>query len=414
MVRFDRDGSWRRFGRVVVAGSPLTIFRTTAAAAPVLDAIEADRDVADSPLVERLVHAGAIHPRPGGADGTSDRRHGREAVTIVTPQLGGRATLDGRTTVDDGSHPPIEGASVRLERNCGPAAARNAGRLVVTTPLIAFVDADVELGGESGSWLDRLVLHFDDPRVGLVAPRVMGEPRSSLDLGTAPGRIRAGSRIGYVPGAAIVVRVEAFDDVGGFDEGLRYGEDVDFVWRLDQAGWRCRYEPASAVWHEPRSTWRGRLRQQVGYGTSAAPLALRHPSALTPVRSNGWTTAAWTAVLMRHPVVGLGVAIGSAGVLVPTMRDVPARAAFMLAMTGHLRAGQQYASAVRRVWWPIVAVAAIVSRRARVVLMGAIALDVASTPNDVAYGWGVWRGIVRHRTLRPIVPLLSAWPRRRS
>ena len=35
-----------------------------------------------------------------------------------------------------------------------------------------------------------------------------------------------------------------------------------------------------------------------------------------------------------------------------------------------------------------------------------------SLPTDIAYGWGVWRGIRRHRTLLPVIPRLLAWPPR--
>ena len=96
-------------------------------------------------------------------------------VTIVTPQLGGAVATDGRVVVDDGSRPALAGAAVRDCRpTADPAAARNAGRALVTTPLIAFVDADVTLPPAGSS---ALLPHFDDDRVGLVAPRVIGETR---------------------------------------------------------------------------------------------------------------------------------------------------------------------------------------------------------------------------------------------
>ena len=324
------------------------------------------------------------------------------------------AVADGRVTVDDGSSPPVAGASVRLDRNSGPAAARNAGRAIVATPLVAFVDADVDtldqLGG--GCWMTALLGHFDDPRVGLVAPRVGGEPDSPLDLGTEPARVRAGSRVSYVPGAAIIVRVAAFDAVGGFDETLRYGEDVDLVWRLDEAGWRCRYDPTSVVWHEPRARPMARLRQHAAYGSSAAALALRHPGALAPVRSNGWTAGVWGLAVVGHPFAGLMLATGSAAALVRRLPDIPPAVSFRLAMNGHLGAGRQSAAAVRRVWWPAVAIGALVSKRMRWVALAAIATRPRSVATDVAYGWGVWRGMARSRTLAPIAPKLSAWPTR--
>jgi mycofactocin system glycosyltransferase len=403
------DGSWQRFGPVVLAGSPLRMFRTTGAGSRVLDDLERGAPVAGSVLVERLLDAGAIHPTPAAAGG----RYTVDDVTVVTPQLRSdatsRAAADGRLTVDDGSDPPLDGAIVRLPVNLGPGGARNAARPLVTTPLVAFLDADVDA---SPAWMSALLAHFDDPRVGLVAPRVLGERGSPLDLGDEPARIRAGTRVSYVPGAALVMRVEAFDAVGGFDPTLRFGEDVDLVWRLDEAGWRCRYEPAGVVWHRPRRTVTGRLRQHAAYGTSAAPLALRHPGALAPLRCNGWTAFAWAAVAGGHPVVGAATALGSAAALPRKLPDVPAAASIRLALRGHLLAGRQLATAVRRVWWPIVMVGALVSRRLRWLAVVSILADPAATPNDVAYGWGVWSGMRRHRTLAPIVPRFSAWPGR--
>ena len=416
VVRYRLDSTWIRTGdtgRIVLAGSPLRLFRLTDPGARLVDAIESGRDPGASSLVDRLLDAGAIHPERS-ADGP--HRFDRDDVTVVTPQLGGVPRRDGRITVDDGSIPALAGADVRIERNRGPAAARNVGRQRVATALIAFVDSDVDLlDAESTShggsvWLDALLPHFDDPLVGLVAPRVIGEPGSSLDLGDEPARIRAGSRVGYVPAAAIVVRADALDDVGGFDERLRFGEDVDLVWRLDDAGWRCRYEPSSQVWHRPRSSLVKRLAQQAAYGSSAAPLAMRHPQSLAPLRSNGWTATVWICAGLGHPMIAAALAASTAAALVPKLCDVPPRRSLRLAMVGHVAAFTQIAAAIRRTWWPIVTVLALASRRARWVALVAIAADVRSAPNDLAYGWGVWRGMLRLRTWRPIVPSISAWP----
>ena len=407
-VWYRPDGSWRRFGRVVIAGSPLRLFRLGPAGVAVAERIERGDEVTQSRLIDRLLDAGAIHPI---ASDPPSSRFGAGDVAVVTPQLridASTAVLDdGRITVDDGSRPPLDGATVRLDVNQGPAAARNAARPLVDTPLVAFVDADVVV---PRGWLDRLVGHFDDPGVALVAPRVDGEPGSPLDLGDEPARIRAGTRVSYVPGAAMVVRTAAFDAVGGFDPTLRFGEDVDFVWRLDEAGWRCRYEPASRVWHQPRSGVTARLRQHAGYGSSAAPLALRHPSSLSPVQFNGWTAFVWSAAMTGHPLVAVTAMIGSSLALARRLPDVPPRAAVGLAVRGHLAAGRQLATAVRRAWWPVVAVGAFVSRRMRWVAVVSVLADVGATPTDVAYGWGVWRGMWRHRTWAPVVPRLSAWP----
>lgn len=404
-MRYLTDSSWQRFGGVVLAGSPLRLFRLTPGGISVTSRIETRDDVDESTLTNRLSDAGAIHPLPAAA-----RRFTLDDVTVVTPQLGGVALDDGRLTVDDGSIPPVIGAAIRLDTNGGPAAARNAARPLIDTALVAYLDADVST--PDSTWLAELLWHFDDPRVGLVAPRVLGEMGSPLDLGDEPARIRAGTRVSYVPGAALVARVDALDAIGGFDEQLRFGEDVDLVWRLDDAGWRCRYDPAVSVWHEPRASWRERLRQHAGYGTSAAPLALRHPRALSPVNVNGWTAATWALALLGRWFPAIALATGSSAALVRKLPDVPPRSALWLAMRGHLLAGRQFAAAARRVWWPIIVVGSVVSRRCRWWLLLALASNVRAAPTDVAYGWGVWTGMRRTRTWAPLLPRLSAWPGR--
>lgn len=408
-MRYRVDGSWQRFAGAVLAGSPLRLFRLTQGGAAVADRIEAGNEVTDSVLTERLSEAGAIHPVPPMDRQPQFTLHD---VTVVTPQLGGVAHDDGRLTVDDGSIPPLSGAAVRLDTNRGPAAARNTVRPLIETPLVAFLDADVST--PDSAWLARLLWHFDDPRVGLVAPRVRGETGSPLDLGDQPARVRAGTRVSYVPAAALVVRVDALDAIGGFDEQLRFGEDVDLVWRLDDAGWRCRYDPSVAVWHEPRSSWRKRLRQHAGYGTSAAPLAMRHPRALSPVHVNGWTAATWMLALLGRWVPAVAMGAGSSAALVRKLPDVPPSSAMWLAVRGHLLAGQQFASAARRVWWPVLLAGAVVSRRCRWLLVLALASNVQAAPTDLAYGWGVWTGMRRLRTWAPIIPRLSSWPGRQQ
>jgi len=417
-LRYRLDGTVQRYGRIVIGGSPLKLFRVTDAGAHVVDRLTAGEAVAGSELVARLLEAGAIHPDPvAGPFNVSD-------VTLVVPAYGTDPRLpDGALVVDDGSPAPIAGAAIRLDVNRGPAAARNAGLARVGTALVAFVDTDVEL---PAGWLDSLLPHFVDDQVALVAPRVRSAGTSSplaryelahspLDLGPEPARIRAGSRVSYVPAAAIVCRVAALREIGGFDESLRVGEDVDLVWRLDAAGWRCRYEPRSEVFHLPRTTWRAWVRQRVDYGSSTAPLARRHRGALAPIRMSGWSIATWVLAALGRPVAGAAVGVGSAAALIRKLPDVPPRAAFELAATGNVRAGDQLANAVRRVWWPLIAVAAIRSRAARRVLLAAAL--AARTPlrllDDVAYSLGVWRGMLAERTAAPVVPEISSWPGRR-
>jgi mycofactocin system glycosyltransferase len=349
--------------------------------------------------------------------------------------------------VDDGSSPPVPVPAgvevVRRPVSGGPAAARTSGLSLVTSPLVAFVDSDVT---PTPGWLAPLLTTFADDRVALVAPRVRApvpEPgtgvvgryeawRSALDLGPAPGPIAPRTRIAYVPAAALVCRVAALQEVGGFDETLQVGEDVDLVWRLHEAGFRCRYEPDAVVHHDVRDDLADWWRRRVEYGTSAGPLARRHPGALAPLGVSAWSAGAWALVAAGHPVAGFGVTVGSTMALVPKLRGLahPVYTAVDLAGRGHLGAARPIASALTRAWWPLTVMAAVASRRVRrAALAAALVPPLAAwwrgrprldpvratamyLAEDVAYGTGVWLGAWRERTWAPLWPDLRSWPGR--
>jgi mycofactocin system glycosyltransferase len=454
MTRYVLDAGARRLdhGLALLAGSPLRLLRLRRAGAAVLDAIERGDPVdpagATGRLLERLVDAGAIHPVPGPG------RWGAADVTVVIPSFGDDAGALAAScagvaeviVVDDGSKPPLEAVvgtrSIRLDVNAGPGAARNAGLACVRTALVAFLDTDTV---PAAGWLDPLLAHLDDPHVALAAPRVVPPPaspgsgalaayeatRSPLDLGPEPARIRARTRVSYVPAAALLARVEALRAVGGFNEELRVGEDVDLVWRLDEAGWACRYEPASTVGHIPRYSLGAWLARRVDYGESAGPLARRHPQALAPAAVSGWSGAAWALAAAGWPLAGAALTAGTALALARKLRGLerPVPEAFRLAGLGTLFAGRQLATAVMRVWWPIAVAGAVVSRRARRALLAAAILPaladwrrlrpdldplrftVLHLLDDAAYGLGVWRGALAARTAGPLLPDLTSWPR---
>ena len=398
-------------------------------------------------LLDRFVDAGALHPVHERSPFTAAQ------VTVVIPAYGRTPrNLPAGVhviVVDDASSPPLtlddahrvmpglRHTLLRHDANRGPAAARNTGLAEVTTPLVAFVDTDVRL---PDGWLEPLLPHFADERVALVAPRVAGAPgdswlagyeqrHSPLDLGPEPARIAAGTRVSYVPAAAMVWRTHVVRELGGFDEAMRLGEDVDLVWRCVAAGHRCRYEPTSVVQHEPRTTATALLRQRYGYGRSAAPLARRHPNALAPVRMSGWSALSWLLLATQHPLLAVGVAGSTTVALQRKLTDVPAIESARLAGLGHLAAGRQFAQAITRVWWPIAIATAIVSRRARAAVVAAVVgpalIDAArtkstqplidapfATADQMAYGAGLWAGVVAEREAGPLWPELTNWPQR--
>ena len=329
-------------GTVLLGGSPLRLFRLSDARPGAHRAL-ADRGPRRArtrrhgSLARRLVSAGAFVPRPLATT------FGPADVTVVVPvrdrpaqldrllgSLGGLACI----VVDDAS--ADAGATkeiaerhgarfVGLASNVGPAGARNAGMERVHTSLVAFVDSDCV---PAEAWLGPLLGHFDDPVVAAVAPRIEPRPlrpasalaryeavRSSLDRGPRQGPVRPGGPIPFVPSAALVVRVDVVTGPALFDASLRGGEDVDLVWRLDEAGWDVRYVPASTVAHDGPATVRSFVARRAFYGTTAAPLARRHPDSLAPVHVSGWSLAVWTLLLARRPVLALATLAASIGIL---------------------------------------------------------------------------------------------------
>jgi mycofactocin system glycosyltransferase len=360
--------------------------------------------------------------------------------------------------VDDGSSipvPPRPGLDVvRHPVPRGPAAARNTGWRSTTLPVVAFVDADIE--PEPG-WLDRLVPHLGDPSVGVVAPRVVsgtngasldrtgagpdpGRPsalaryearRSPLDLGPARGPVQPGSAISYVPSAALVARRQALEALGGFDEALQVGEDVDLVWRMAETGWRVRYEPSSRVTHPPRPGLAAFARQRVAYESSTASLAKRHPRALSPLAISRWALSAWTAAALGWPLPAMALSASATALLAHRLRWLshPWPEAARLTGRAHLLGGQALAGALVRAWWPLALPAALRSKRARrALLVAATAPHLAdwltrrppldplrflalSQADYLCRGAGLWLGCWRERTVRPLLPRVLKWPR---
>jgi mycofactocin system glycosyltransferase len=243
------------------------------------------------------------------------------------------------------------------------------------------------------------------------------------------------SRVAYLPSAALLVRRSALGS--GFDERMQVAEDVDLVWRLHADGWRVRYEPAAAVRHDHRTALRPWLRRKAYYGTGAAPLAARHGSDVAPLVLTPWTAALMVALLAQRrwslPVAGLVlVAVTARNARRLPDDEHPVRTAASLTALGAAATVQQTGSALTRHFWPVAALLALRSPRARrAVLVAGVAdavvehrrvrpdLDplrflVARRLDDLAYGAGLWAGALRARSPRALVPAFRGFSWRRG
>ncbi len=455
-VQVDRRVRVLGQGSALLGGSPTRILRLAPAAQDMLaDGRLKVRDAVSAELARTLLDATVAHPRPAGGPSHRD-------VTIVIPVRDNASGLLRLVTslrglhiviVDDGSSTPIRSDDfagvhtdvevLRHAQSKGPAAARNTGLAGCKTGYVAFLDSDVV---PRRGWLEALLGHFCDPTVALAAPRIVGlaqtdhlvaryeAVRSSLDLGHREAPVIPYTSVSYVPSAAIICRTSALRDIGGFDETLRSGEDVDLCWRLVEAGARLRYEPIAQVAHDHRTELRDWVARKAFYGGSAAPLSVRHPDKIAPLMISGWALTAWVlmafgssfgylASLFVAGVTGRRVAKSMQGTetQISDVVTVAARSLWSAAL--------QLASAICRHYWPVALLAAILFRSCRRVVLVAAVMDgvvdwasrrqtadddaqpiglltylLLKRIDDLAYGLGLWYGVLRERNFGPLKP----------
>jgi len=76
-------------------------------------------------------------------------------------------------------------------------------------------------------------------------------------------------------------RREVFDKIGYVDEGFDACEDVEFNYRLEQAGLTCYSSPKLTIRYYPRENLRGLFRQMSRYGKGRRRFTRKHPPALS-------------------------------------------------------------------------------------------------------------------------------------
>ncbi|MCP4846316.1 MAG: glycosyltransferase [Verrucomicrobiaceae bacterium] len=168
------------------------------------------------------------------------------------------------------------------QEHAGLGVARNRGAAEATGEVLAYTDDDCVVDED---WLHYLAAGFEKNEFSAVGgPNISPLPvnRTEACVAVAPGtpaHVLLDDRIAeHLPGCNLAVTREAFDAIGGFSaEYVAAGDDVDFCWRLQDAGFVIGFSPPAMVWHRRRISVMAYLRQQIGYGRAEAILIGEHP-----------------------------------------------------------------------------------------------------------------------------------------
>jgi GT2 family glycosyltransferase len=287
-------------------------------------------------------------------------------LTVAIPNYNGRALLEEMllslerqtlkpssiVVVDDcsdddsveylGTHWPAV-RIVRLAARGGVTAALNACLDAAEGELVGLFNNDMELAPDClAELVAELARH---PQIGSVTPKMLDfAERSTLDgagdlLNWRGGGRRRGheeSDLGQYDraeevfgpcGGAALYRRAALDVVGGFDEAyFTYYEDIDWAFRAQLLGLRCRYVPTAVLFHRGSATLGRGMSDFNGYHLWRNPIwmvakcyptgaMLRHAPALLRGQAGNFFVAlrerkphVW-ARAMRDAVLGLPLAL---------------------------------------------------------------------------------------------------------
>ncbi len=189
---------------------------------------------------------------------------------------------------------------------------RNLGVRSATGDVIVFTDAGCY---PSAGWLAALLApieaHGEDVAAGIVVST--DQRRGLYDSRAAASRARY---LSECPTGNMAFRRTVLDAVGGFDQRFEYGSDIEFSWRVVDAGFRIRSVPSAIVAHD-WGTQSRQLRRAYVYGRARARLYLKH---------RGRLRTEWRRdpMVLVYPAFILGLPLTCVTWLYPALLVIPA------------------------------------------------------------------------------------------
>jgi glycosyltransferase involved in cell wall biosynthesis len=170
---------------------------------------------------------------------------------------------------------------IRLARNMGPAAARNAGLAIARGEAVVFTDADCE---PTEQFLAALTEHLHDPHVGgskgvyLSKQRALVARFVQLEYESRYEHTARHDTLDFVDTYACCFRRDDILRIGGFDKRLRACEDQEMSFRLAEAGVRIRFAPDARTYHLHCDELWGYVRKKFEIARWKARVLRHHPS----------------------------------------------------------------------------------------------------------------------------------------
>ena len=164
---------------------------------------------------------------------TADRHY----ETIVVDN----ASSDGTVEWLRAEYPQVR--VVANQRNVGFGAACNRGMAVAQGDVFVTMNPDVQI---TPAWLTILRQHFSAyPEAAIICPTTLYPDENP------PSATLAVAETAAVPGCALALRRNAWQEIGGFDEQMfLYWEDTELCWRAWLLGWQVLEDYMALVYHQ--------------------------------------------------------------------------------------------------------------------------------------------------------------------
>ncbi len=148
----------------------------------------------------------------------------------------------------------------------GPGAARNAGAAAARSPLLLFCDADDVVADD---WLRGLHSALQQEKFvtgNSRRPELNSRPGAPVYFDFSTYRMHVFPQLPGAGAGNMGIHARVFAQVGGFDDSLLTGEDLDLCWRVQLAGYQLAVQRHAVVHVSNRTGLGASFRQAYAYG----------------------------------------------------------------------------------------------------------------------------------------------------